>query len=707
MKGCHIHWISSLAAFLCLNLPAASRGMEAADTLEQAVISTARSPQAYTGLKRLDRDDLLTGTALLGTPDLIKVLQNLSGVASGMELMSGLYVRGGDGSDNLFLLDGVPLFQVSHLAGLFSSFNTDVIRSVDFYKSGFPSRFGGKLSSVVDVTTKDGSMEKFGGTFSIGLLDGRLALNGPIIRDKLSYDVAIRRSWLDAIMSPLLALDKSEDGAKTKGGYALFDSNVNITYIPGSNDKINFRFFAGTDNFKYSKITEEKLYGKEIYYTDEGNRIGLSWGNLAASASWKHVFSRRSSLSAILYYTRGYSDISDWQKSNNLQNDVLTTMTYTERASGSVDAAGFKGLFSFSSGHHNISTGAEYQSAWYMPSRSLEKTTGETVLNSDSGTIMYRTDEASVFVEDEMVYGPFSFTAGVRLDGYFSGDAVYIRPQPRVSTSFDITENIIAKASYELMSQYSHLLSSIYLDLPTNLWMPSTSVVKPSDSQQAAAGVFARISRNWHLDVGGYYRTVSNCLIYSGSGSIFPPVDMWEDGFVSGLARSYGAELEARYLSEKFLGSLAYTLSWSERKFDRLHDTWFRDRFDNRHKLTLSASYRITDNIDINATWNYHSGNRVTIPEHIVTLEGRGRKYLFSGPYNAKMPDYHRLDLSCNFHRKTKRGNESIWNISIYNAYCRMNPILMRVSFNPESEPVAIVYSLVPIIPSFSYTFKF
>ena len=148
-------------------------------------------------------------------------------------------------------------------------------------------------------------------------------------------------------------------------------------------------------------------------------------------------------------------------------------------------------------------------------------------------------------------------------------------------------------------------------------------------------------------------------------------------------------------------------MSWSERKFDELHSSWFRDRFDNRHKLTLTASYRITENIDINATWNFHSGNRVTVPEHIVNLPGTGTKFLFSEPYNAKMPDYHRLDLSCNFHKKTKRGNESIWNISIYNAYCRMNPIFMRTTINLENKPVATVYSLVPIIPSFSYTLKF
>lgn len=696
----------SIIAFCVIGFPVAANDTEIADTLESVIISAAKSPVAYTGLKRLDRKDLIAGTAVLGTPDIIKVLQNLPGVASGMELMSGLYVHGGDGSDNLFLLDGVPLFQVSHLAGLFSSFNTDIIRSADFYKSGFPARYGGKLSSVVDVTTVDGSMEKFGGSFSIGLIDGRINLNGPIVKNKLSYSVAVRRSWLDAITAPILAVNNSGSSTKTKGGYALFDSDVNLTYVPSQADKINFRFYAGTDHFNYSKVTQEKYYGKEMYNTESGVKTNMKWGNLAASSSWNHIFSQRLIFFAILYYSKGYSDISDWQKSNNFSDEILTSDTFAETSESSANAAGLKSTLVMSFRHHNISAGIEYKTSWYNPSHTTENTKGEDVI-TDSGSGKYLSHEASAFVEDEMTYGPFCLTAGIRLDGYFTDGTAYFRPQPRVAASYNITDNIIAKASYEAMSQYSHLLSLIYLDLPTNIWMPSTSIVKPSGSHQAAAGIYARISKNWHVDAGGYYRSIRNCLIYSGSGSLFPPIDKWEEEFISGKGRSYGAELEVKYLSGKFLGSAAYTLSWSERRFDELHSSWFRDRFDNRHKLTLTASYRITENIDINATWNFHSGNRVTVPEHVVNLPGTGTKFLFSEPYNAKMPDYHRLDLNCNFHKKTKRGNESIWNISIYNAYCRMNPIFMRTTMNIEDKPVATVYSIVPIIPSFSYTLKF
>lgn len=284
MKGFLTLCSAVLALLKVVCIPAEAQDAEMTDTLARAVISSSRPAIASTGLKRFDGGELLGGAAILGSPDVVKFLQNLPGVASGMELMSGLYVRGGDGSDNLFMLDGVPLFQVSHLAGIFSSFNTDVIESLDFYESGFPARYGGRLSSIVDIRTKNGSMENFGGSVSVGLIDGRINLNGPIVRNKLSYDIAIRRSWLDALVAPVLAIENSGNKTKTNGGYALFDSNLNLTYTPGPRDILNLRFYMGSDNFNYSNTTEEKYYGKEIYYSESGTSLKMKWGNLAASA---------------------------------------------------------------------------------------------------------------------------------------------------------------------------------------------------------------------------------------------------------------------------------------------------------------------------------------------------------------------------------------------------------------------------------------
>ena len=695
---------SAILLLLFFQFPVHAQEVETTDTVETSFVYADRNPVAFTGLKRLNETDILKGSAFLGTPDVIKTLQNMPGVSSGMELMSGLYVHGGDGSDNLFLIDEVPLFQVSHLAGLFSSFNTDVIRSLSFYKSGFPSRYGGRTSSVVDIETKDGALDKFGGSFSIGLLDGRLRLNGPIIKGKLSYDIAVRKSWLELITLPYLAAINSGAEKKENANYSLFDTNVNLTWLPSLDDKVNFRVFAGGDWFHYGTEQTEKAYGKEIYYLNSSSMMRMRWGNVAACTNWAHDISEKSDIKTTVYYSGGYSRIHDNMYSEELVDEVVESSRYAETILGNIHSAGLKSRYSIFLNHHHLTAGLEYQHMWYSPSRTenlSEQLPPRTTSNS------YQSDDCSIYVDDEMVYGPFTLTAGVRLDSYFCKGESYFRPQLRVSTSIDITKDVIFKASYESVSQYSHLLSSIFLDLPTNLWMPSTDKVKPSDSRQVSAGFNFSFTPHWHMDISGYYRAMDNCLIYSGTTTVFPPLDKWEKVFSTGKGRSYGTEIELECRYRKVHCAAYYTLSWNERKFPDLYPEWFYDRFDNRHKFTFTGTWNITDRIDLNATWNYHSGNRVTMPEHIVEAPGGGTSFLFSRPYNAQMPDYHRLDLSCNFHKTTKRGHETIWNVSIYNVYCRMNPIIMHMMHNESDIPVVKTLSLVPIIPSFSYTIKF
>ncbi len=243
MEGYRILFISSALLLSC----ALSSGQESSrvDTLAASVVTAQDNPASiHTGLVRLDRKMLSEAPAVLGSPDVIKVIQNLPGVSAGTELMSGLYVHGGDGSDNLFLLDGVPLYQVSHLGGLFSSFNTDVTDFIEFYKSGFPARYGGRLSSVLDITTSEGDRRDFGGSFSIGLLDGRIRFSGPIVKDKLTFDVAVRRSWLDAVLAPVIAIDNSGKDSQTRASYSFMDANASLTCYASPSDKVTFRFFG-------------------------------------------------------------------------------------------------------------------------------------------------------------------------------------------------------------------------------------------------------------------------------------------------------------------------------------------------------------------------------------------------------------------------------------------------------------------------------
>lgn len=690
-----------------------AEGFHVADTIPQATVTALRPAAAYTGLVRLDSKDLLKGAALFGSPDVIKVLQNFSGVAAGMELSSGLYVHGGDGSDNLFLLDGVPLFQVTHLGGLFSVFNADAVESLSFYKSGFPAKYGGRLSSVVDVSTSDGSADKFGGSFSIGLIDGRLFLQGPIVRDKLSFSVAMRRSWLDAVLVPMIAIaarqnDMPED---TKAGYSMFDTNVGLTYTPTPRDRLSLRFYCGTDGLHYyGTDTEIQDSPEGVHRLEDKMSMALDWGNLAASASWRHLFPGGAELNALAYWSRGYSDMTGEIASESFEDGMVSSQKYNEKIFSSASVAGFKSIAVFRLDRHVLNAGIEYRHEWYDPVRTVTVSMPAAMPGSVPGmseSVFYRADGFSMFGEDEMQYGPLTLSAGLRLDLFAQGGKVYFRPQPRLSGSYALSRGLLLKASYEWTSQFTHLLSSVFLDLPTNLWLPATAKVKPADSRQVALGLHASPSRNWRIDVGGYYRTIGNCILYSGGLSLLPPLEDWESVFVSGRGRSYGAELELGYVADKFDVTAYYTLSWTTRFFPELYHDWFFDRFDNRHKLTLVSTWRIAPGVELGATWNFHSGNRVTLPEQYIVNGDGSRTLLYSMPYNAKLPAYHRLDLSCSFRSVTRRGRERIWNISVYNAYCRMNPSMIMTSIPDDGPPKAYAYSLVPILPSVSYTLKF
>jgi hypothetical protein len=263
------------------------------------------------------------------------------------------------------------------------------------------------------------------------------------------------------------------------------------------------------------------------------------------------------------------------------------------------------------------------------------------------------------------------------------------------------------------MSQPTHLVSSLYLDLQTNSWLPSTAKIRPSRSREVAGGVYSNLSHHLHLNVEGWYKHMYNLLEYAGSYSIFPPLTGWESCYRTGMGRSWGAEVDFGFDNGRTQANVYYTLSWSQRKYDDFYHSWYRDRNDNRHKLTLMAKHKFGKRFELYGAWNYHSGNRVTMATHEIETSGGyyNTADVFSEPNNVKLPDYHRLDLGFNFIKNTKRGNTSIWNLSVYNAYCRTNPITAYIdSEYVDGEKIAYygaASGIIPIIPTFSYTLKF
>lgn len=686
------------------------------DTINESVVTAlidSKRNSTQTGLKRIDSRDLNSGFALFSTPDVIKTLQMLPGVSSGTELLSGFYVHGGDGSDNLFLLDGVPVYQVSHMLGLFSSFNTDVISSIDFYKTGFPARFGSKLSSVVDVTTKDGDFNEYHGLFGIGLIDGRLQFEGPLWKGKTSFNVGLRRTWTETLTMPVLALvNKYNSPDKTNIRYAFTDLNAKITHKFSERSRLSANFYTGRDVGEYMGKNVSQYYDGEGIYHNEISQvdIGLSWGNILGSLNWDYGFSNTLSMRNIAYYSGSISNLFFSSKDIDTFKNSISNGAYNM---SDVHNIGLKSDFHhIPDPRHKLRYGATLQYHIYCPNATAKSDIVQDVMSftqiAYADSLRYDTVEASVYAEDEMaVTDAFTVNAGLRYGIYSSGRKVWHSLEPRLAMRYSFSDKLSARVSYTEMSQPSHLVSSMYIDLPTNSWLPSTAQVRPSRSREVAGGIYTALAYNLHLNVEAWYKQMSHLLEYAGAYNIFPPLTNWESCYRSGKGRSWGAEIDFGYDNGRTEANVYYTLSWSQRKFDDFYRGWYSDRNDNRHKLTIMARHKFTKRFEIYGAWNWHSGNRVTMATH----ETDDEKYLYTQPNNVKLPDYHRLDVGMNFVRNTKRGNTSIWNLSIYNAYCRPNPITASIESRSEGDRRFSLYGMsvgvIPIVPTFSYTLKF
>ena len=693
------------------------------DTINESIITAytdRRRNATQTGLSRIDGNRFKRGYAVLGSPDLIKEIQSLPGVSGGTELLSGMYVHGGDGSDNLFLLDGVPLYQVSHLAGLFSAFNTEIIENLDFYKSGFPSRFGGKTSSVVDITTRPGDYRNFKGSFNIGLLNGGLQMEGPIVPGKTSFNVAVRRTWFDVFTIPynIIANLSQPYGDSGKVKFAMTDFNASLNHLFDKDSRLTFNFYTGSDHVRYKWTDLQVKYWEGTRHTGEsGHDVNVRWGNILSSIAWKKIFSDDLHLNTTLYYTRSNTDVGQvsekWEIGRGNMLEIIDRHLAERNYSRLHDLGAKADLDWIPSEYHHLRTGVSYIGHMFRPVREFGiRTTenGEVVYSDDdSYSVDYNASEASAYVEDEISFASwFKANLGLRYNMFAHGDNAYHSFEPRAALRFQLSPMAALKMSYTEMSQTIHLLRAHYLDIPMSSWLPSTDLVPPMRSRQAAGGIYMNLPHNIVLNVEGYWKTMDNMYEYCGIENIYPDLATWEYQLLSGKGRSYGAEVELGWKTKDTDISAYYTLSWTDRLFDGIWHDWYPARNDNRHKFTVNATHRFGKRFEMYMAWNYHSGDRMTVPTQII-----GGDVYYTSPYNYKLPDYHRLDLGFNFRKTTRRGNESIWNLTIYNAYCRMNPMFTmldhyRRSYEDEEYVTTFkTMAAIPIIPSFNYTLRF
>lgn len=689
-------------------------------TIKEIVVNAdARSPllSTQTGKRTLTASDINTEFALLSSPDIVKVLQQSSGVASGVEGASGLYVHGGENDENLFLLDNSPLYNINHSLGLFSSFNSDIIKNVDFYKSGFPARYGGRVSSVTDIRTREGDLEKTKGTFSMGLLDGRIQLEGPIVKGFTSYNVALRRSWLDLISTPIFAIVNKGKDDKYKIGYLFYDFNVKITHHLNDHSLIWLSFYSGHDHYKIrDKDIDDNYY---VTYTSDVNN-DFKWGNMNATLNFSNRFSKRLSGDISAIYTQSKSTNGYGDEEYYTQDDInhRTSMDLQYNKSRLYDI-GLKTDFDWHPDNfHHLKFGADYTLHSFHPQTNMQAfyygdNVVDTTLIASSSQI--KSCEIAFYAEDEMHLLPaLSANVGARSSLFMVRGRHYYDLDPRIAVKYQLNDNMAFKFSYTMMSQYVHRIASTYLDMPTDYWVPITENIKPMYSRQTAGGVYFQPNSEFLFTLEGFFKRTYHQLQYRDWMGLQPAADRWEKDVMDGEGKSYGMETDARYSNARFMLSASYTLSWSKRFFNEIGRYWFNDKFDNRHKIYLTGRWNISPQTSMYASWQYHSGNRITLPSQYVNLpdipgddshEDAG--YIYGKPNNYNVPAYHRLDIGFNFTHRTHKGYIGIWNLSIYNAYCHLNTMYVKLRRDDEGKIQARCRGYVPIIPSISYTLKF
>lgn len=637
--------------------------------------------------------------ALMGEVDILKVLQLLPGVKSGGEGATGLYVRGGGPDQNLILLDGAPIYNASHLFGFFSTFNADAVKNVELIKGGFPARYGGRLSSVIDITMKEGNMRKYNVEGSLGLISSKIMVEGPIFKNKTSFIITARRTYIDKILGPLITAASSGSGS---GGYYFYDLNLKVNHKISDKDRVFLSLYKGLD---------------KAYFSSGGSFTGdigiggyLRWGNTLGAARWNHVFNSRLFCNTNVTYTEYKFGVG--QEIKDFKNDTRTASDYF---SGINDWATKINFDFMPNPNHYIKFGTNYIYHTFKTGAQQYKTQGfNRDVDSISGNPSIFANEVSLYFEDDWkVTSKLKMNVGLHAAGFFVQNNFYRSLQPRFSARYLLPNNWSIKASYASMMQFIHLLSNSNVGLPTDLWVPATKLIKPQRSYQGAAGFAKGIKNNmFELSIEGYYKEMHDIIDYLDGANFIGQSTSWEKKVAQGKGWSYGAEFLIQKKKGKYTGWIGYTLSWTNRQFKEINNgEVYPYKYDRRHDISFVNIYKISNKVDMALTWVYGTGNAFSLPVQTYTAAGNFNGFsneiqFYGSKNNYRMAAYHRLDVSINKHKKKKWGRVT-WSVGAYNVYGRQNPYFLYFSKNQYGRTQLTQVSLFPFIPSVSYNFKF
>ncbi len=657
---------------------------------------------------------------LFGEADVLKTIQLMPGVQSGAEGFSGIYVRGGGPDENLLLLDGISLYNAEHMLGLFSIFQPEAVKKVTLYKGSFPARYGGRTSSIIDVRTNDGNLQETHGMIGVGVLSDKFHLEGPIFKGKTAYSISARG------MHTFL-LDRLFSAAKNPANYYFYDFSGKVTHRFSDRDRLFLNAYYGRDVFYYKNNEDDAVADGVEDNSETGSKTFIRWGNLLTSARWNHIFNGRLFSNTTVAFTDYRMRMGYKSKEKTADSKSFYKFDY---GSGIRDITAKIDFDYAPAANHSIRFGGEYVNHTYMPETytTVEK-------ESDSGQMVTDTTysnsketnrlghEISAYIEDDFKIGDhLALNPGIRMAMFRTGGKTYWSPEPRISAKMYLGKGFSTKTAYSRMAQYVHLLSSSQISLPIDLWVPITKSIKPVTADQYSVGFYYEGLPGWEFSVEGYWKDMHNVLEYKDGISFIANSQSWEDNVVMGDGRAYGIEFFVQKTIGKTTGWLGYTLAKSDRIFSNgliSNGERYPYRYDRRHNISLVVNRQLGKKWDLSAVWTFATGGTTTIPEReTVAMQPDGTFVQVDyAPHrnNYRLPPSHRLNIGVNYHKKKRRG-ESVWNFGVYNAYNRLNPNFVFYRSDQKYEQDSQLYTrseklksvtILPIIPSLSYTYKF
>lgn len=690
--------------------------LESAELQEVVVTSEAEDrnvSELQMSVNRLDIGTIQKMPTLLGEVEILRSILLLPGVTTVGEGASGFNVRGGSIDQNLVLLDEAPVYNSSHLFGFYSVFNPDAVKDVQLFKGGIPSRYGGRLSSILDVRMKEGNNKTFELNGGVGFIFSRLSIEAPIIKDKASFIVAARRSYIDVLAQPFLNEDL--DGS----ALSFYDLTAKTNWTINENNHLFLSGYFGRDNFRF------------------GDAAGFDWGNGTATLRWNHLFNERLFSNITLYYSDYDYEIHFGEDATNRFDWEASVVNYSLRPE----------LTYYINPSNLIRFGAHVTVYDFLPGMAIGVSEGEV---TDFTLPSKYAIESAVFIENELNITPrLEVNYGIRLShfnytgkgfAYTFGEApsgerkpligaqeytqwqsiqTYLNPEPRLALKYELTPETSLKMSYNRMVQYVHLISNTTASTPVDVWTPSTNNLKPQLADQFALGYFRNFSDNtYEISVETYYKKMQRLVDYiDGADLILNP--LLESDLLAGDGRAYGLETQFSKTRGKWTGWVSYTLARTERRIEGINaGEWYPSRYDQLHNLSITGFYDLSKRVTLSANFVLNSGTPTTFPTSRIDQQGYVIPHNASERrHNVRIPEYHRLDVSLTLNPKEKPGKRwrSEWVFSVYNVYNRRNPfsiffrqdpnrVLPDTPLTTEAVKLSVIGSFVP---SISYNFKF